>query len=95
MPVSVTCGAVIAHHYTYAPPRYMILQYRWIFNQMSVSLWNNLGDPVFDGVGLAGFKSRAHSLLLVLLLDPFLSSTVFPFSSFILWVGIVGLWSSD
>ena len=23
----------------------------------SVSLWNDLADPVFDGVGLAGFKS--------------------------------------
>ena len=25
------------------------------------SLWNDLADPVFDGVGLAGFKSRAHA----------------------------------
>ena len=29
------------------------------------------------------------------LLAPFLSPTVFPFSSFILWVGVVGLGSSD
>ena len=25
---------------------------------------NDLADPVFDGVGVAGFKSRANSLLL-------------------------------
>ena len=30
----------------------------------SVSLWNGLDDPVFDGVGLAGFKSRANAFLL-------------------------------
>ena len=27
---------------------------------LSVSLWNDLIDPVFDGEGLAGFKSRAN-----------------------------------
>ena len=27
-------------------------------------LWNDLSDPVFDGVGLAGFKSRANAFLL-------------------------------
>ena len=31
---------------------------------LSVSLWNDLSDPVFDGVGLAGFKSRANAFLL-------------------------------
>ena len=30
----------------------------------SLSLWNGLSDPVFDGVGLAGFKSRANAFLL-------------------------------
>ena len=29
----------------------------------SVSLWNELADTVFVGVGLAGFKSRANALL--------------------------------
>ena len=29
----------------------------------SLSLWNDLGDPVFDGVGPAGFKSRANTFL--------------------------------
>ena len=31
---------------------------------LSVSLWNDLSDPVFDGVGLADFKSRANAFLL-------------------------------
>ena len=30
----------------------------------SVSLWNDLADPVFDGVGLVGFKTRANAFLL-------------------------------
>ena len=63
MPVRVTRGAVIAHRYTYAPPRCRTSQYRRIFVPFSVSLWNDLSDPVFDGVGLAGFKSRANALL--------------------------------
>ena len=70
------------------------------FIPLSVSLWNNLGDPVFDGVGLAGIKSRTNAFLvgpmiMSYLVVPFLSPTVFPFSSFIRWVGIVGLGSSD
>ena len=31
---------------------------------LSVSLWNNLSHPVFGGVGLAGFKSRANDFML-------------------------------
>ena len=68
---------------------------RVTFIPLSVSLWNDLGEPVFDGVGLAGFKSRANAFLLAKMLAPLLSPTVFPFSSFILYVGIVGLGSSD
>ena len=62
--VRVTRSAVIAHWYTYAPPRCRILQYRLVFIPLSVFLWNDLSDPVFDGVGLAGFKSRANAFLL-------------------------------
>ena len=35
------------------------------FMPVSVSLWNDLADPVFDGVGLAGFKSMANAFSLV------------------------------
>ena len=93
--VRVTRGAVIAHRYTYAPLRCRTSQNRRTFIPWSVSLWNDLSDPVFDGVRLAGFKSRANAFLLALLLAHFLSPAVFPFSSFFLWVGAAGLGSSD
>ena len=48
----------MAHRVAYAPPRCRTSQYRKTFIPLSVSMWNNLSDPVFDGVGLAGFKSR-------------------------------------
>ena len=64
VPVRVTRGAVIAHRYTYAPPRCRTWQYRRIFISLSVSLWNNLDDPLVDGLGLAYFKSRANAFLL-------------------------------
>ena len=62
--VRVKRGAVIAHRFTYAPPRCRTSQYRLTFIPLSVSLWNYLNDPVFDGVGLVGFKSRANEFLL-------------------------------
>ena len=64
VPVRVTRGALVAHRYAYAPPRCRSSQYRRIFVPFSVSLWNDLANPVFDGVGLAGFKSRANASLL-------------------------------
>ena len=60
VPVRVTCGALIAHRYTYAPPHCSTSQYHRTFIPLSVSLSNDLGDSVFDGVGLAGFKSRSN-----------------------------------
>ena len=95
MPVRVTCGAVIAHQYTYAPPHCRTSQYHRTFVPFSVSLWIDLSDPVSNGVELAGFKSRANAFLLAQLLAHFLSPTDFPFSSFFLLVGVVGLGSSD
>ena len=65
VPVRVTRGALVAHLYTYAPPRCGTLPYSRTFISLSVSLWNDLANPVFDGVGLAGFKSRANAFLLV------------------------------
>ena len=64
VPVRVTLGTLLAHRYTYAPPRCRTSQYRRTFIPLSVSLWNNLVDPVFDSVGLAGFKSRSIAFLL-------------------------------
>ena len=65
VPVRVTHGAVITHRYTYAPPHCRTSQYHVTFILLSVSLWNDLGGPLFDCVGLAGFKSRANAFLLV------------------------------
>ena len=62
VPVRVTRGALVAHRYTYAPPPCRTSQYNRTFIPLSVSLWNHLANPVFDGVGLAGFKSRASLL---------------------------------
>ena len=68
--VRVTRGALAAHRYNYAPPRCRISQYRRTFIPLSVSLWNDLVNPVyrraFDDVGLAGFKSMANAFLLAL-----------------------------
>ena len=64
MPALVTRDALVAHRYSSAPPRGRTSQYRRTFVPLSVSLWNDLCDPVFDGVGLAGFKSRANAFLL-------------------------------
>ena len=88
----------LAHRFTYAPPRCRTSQYSRTFIPFSVSLWYDFSDPVFDGVarvGPAGFKSRANAFLLAKLLAHFLSPGVLHFSSLILWVGVVRLWSSD
>ena len=64
VPVLVTRGVVIAHRYTYEPPCCRTSQYRRTFISLSVSLWSDLSDPVFDDVGLAGFKSRDNAFSL-------------------------------
>ena len=40
------------------------LQYRRSIISLSVFLWNDLADPVFDGVRLAGFMSRANDFFI-------------------------------
>ena len=64
VPAPVTRGALVTHNDSFAPPRYNTSQYRRSFVPLYVSLWNGLSDHVFDGVGLAGFKSRANAFLL-------------------------------
>ena len=81
VPVRVTCGALVAHRCTYAPPRCRTSKYSRAFIPLSVSLCDVLGDPAFDGVVLASYKSLANDFSLV---AQFLSPTGFPFSSFIL-----------
>ena len=65
VPGRVIRGALVAHRHSFAPPRCRTSQqYHRTFVPLSVSLWNALSDPVFDGVGLVGFKSRANAFLL-------------------------------
>ena len=64
VPLRVIRGALVNHRYTYAPPRCRTSQYSRTFIPLSVSLWNDLENPVFDGVGLAGLNSRANVSLL-------------------------------
>ena len=64
VPARVTHGALVDHRHSFAPPRCRTSQYRRTFVLLSVSLWNDLSDHVFDGVGLAGSKSRANAFLL-------------------------------
>ena len=64
------------------------------YTSLSISIYD-LGDSVFDGEGLAGFRSSFNTSCRHNLLASFLSSTVFSFFSFIPWVGLVGFGSSD
>ena len=64
VPARVTRGALVAHRHSFTPPRCRTSEYRRTFVPLPVSLWNDLSDPVFDGVQLAGFKSRANAFLL-------------------------------
>ena len=63
VPVRVTRDALVAHRYTYAPPRCRTAQYCRTCIPLSVSLWNDLHNPVVDGVGLEGFKTSANAFL--------------------------------
>ena len=54
-PARVTHGALVANRNSFAPPRCKNYQHHKTFVPISVSLWNYLSNPVFDGVGLAGF----------------------------------------
>ena len=56
------------------------------FIRLTVSVWNDLSDLLFDGVELAGFKSRVWNWRVS---TPFLSALLFPLSSFCLSVVIV------
>ena len=94
VPAGVTRGALVAHRHSFAPPCWRTSQYRRSFVPLSVSLWNDLSDPMFDGVGLVGFKSRTNAFLLTWSAPSFLSPTVLSFSSFhglVVWLGVFGL----
>ena len=63
VPARVARGALVSNRHSFTPPRCRT-QYRITFLSLTASLCNDVSDPVFDGVGLAGFKSRANAFLL-------------------------------
>ena len=64
VPVRVTLSARVAHRYTNPSLLCRTSQYRWTFIPFSVSLCNDLANPVFDGMGLVGFRSGSLLFLL-------------------------------
>ena len=90
VPVWATLGAVISHRFT-AEPRSidgLLFPYQYLCGTILVTPCLMVSDRRVSRAGPMPFywpKLLAH----------FLSPTVFPFSSFILWVGVVGLGSPD
>ena len=89
--VRVTRGALVAHRYSYAPPRCRISHYRQTFIPNSVSRWNGLVDSVFGDVRLAGFNSRVNASLLTWS-ALFFFVHCFPFLCFISIGCLCGVW---
>ena len=81
--IRVTRNALVAHRYTKASPRCRTSQYHRIFISLSVSLWNNLADPVFDDMGLAGFKSIVNAFFISLRYSFHFVFYCFPFLFFL------------
>ena len=52
---------ILMLHLAAEPRLLQNLAYRRTFVLLSVFLWNDLANPVFNGVGLAGFKSRTNA----------------------------------
>ena len=91
VPVQVTRSALVAHWYSYAQPHCRTLQYSRTFIPLSVSLWNDLANPVFDSVGLAGFKSRANAFSFIGL-SCSIPTIIYSFSLSLLSVYSLVLW---
>ena len=68
VPTFVTWAVLVAHRRSVALPRCRTSQCHKTFVLFSVSLWNDVDDPVLDGVGLADFKSRVNAFFLALTL---------------------------
>ena len=81
VPVRVTRGTLISHRYTFAPPSCRTSQYRRTFIPLTVSLWNDLVDPVFDGV-IGGFQEQVQCLFVGLVAFSFFVFNYFPFLFF-------------
>ena len=92
VPVRVTCSAFVAHWYTHALPRCRTSQYCRTFISNLLSLWHDLADSVFDGVGHVIFRAVPMLFYWPKLLAPILFSLFYLLYSM---GGFVGLGSSD
>ena len=82
VPVWISRGALVEHRYAEhncEPPCSKTSQYHRTFITLSVSLRNDVDNPVFDGVALVGFYTRANVFLLDKQFVPFSSYNVFHF----------------
>ena len=80
VPARVTNSALVAHRHSFSPPRSRTPHYCKDLVPLSVSLWNDLNDPVYHGVELTDFKSSTAHFYWPNLL--FLSSSsIFSFST--------------
>ena len=86
-------GALVVHWHSFTPSHCRTSQYLRTFVPFSVSLWNDLSDPVFDGVGLAGLKSRINAFLFAwsALFCLRLFYLFLPFMGWLCGVGVFGL----
>ena len=101
---SSTCVACVHAGYTqcfdwtsdtHASPRCRTSQCLRTYSPLSVSLWNDVADPVFDGVRLGVLRAEPMFFHRPMLLAHILSSPVFSFYYFFLWAVLVRLGSSD
>ena len=90
VPVRITRGTLVAHWYTNVPPRCKTSQYRKTFVRVSVSLWNYLADPLFDGVG-RGFHEQGQcffigtSCSIAIIVFYYFSLSLLPLYRLVLW----------
>ena len=94
VPACVTRDALVAHRHSFTPPRCWTSQYRRSFVPLSVSLWNDLSDPVFDGGDWR--VSRAEPMLscwhdLIFLFCLLLFYLFLPSMGWLCGVGVFGL----
>ena len=92
VPVRVTCGALIAHRYTYAPPRCRTWQYRSTFIPLSISLWNDLVDPYSMVWDWRVSRAGTNAFFVGLVAPSFFVFNYFPFLAlfFLYWLVVWG-----
>ena len=63
LPVWVTCGALVTHWYSFSQPSAVPHSTTRLIYLTQYLYGNDLGDSMFDGMGLVGLNSRVDFLL--------------------------------